>query len=181
MKNFTIFMVLNIVPLVLSAAQTSDSLIQNLPHIILEGKNGGYADGGKWDSSVLQGKITLLVYFDPDERDKGEVFMPTLEAFERDLDFRKFQTMLIVNLKSTRIPGFLIKSAIKRQSKDHPKRNYIFDAESVLVQNWGLADNEYITLVIDEKSRVVFYHTGRWKEDEIAVLASLVRSLSGED
>ena len=30
--------------------------------------------------------ITLLVYFDPDERDKGKIFMSTLEAFERDLD-----------------------------------------------------------------------------------------------
>ncbi len=181
MKNFTIFMVLNVVPLLLSAAKPSDSPIQNLPHIILEGKNGGYADGRRWDSSVLQGKITLLVYFDPDERDKGEVFMPTLEAFERDLDFRKFQTMLIVNLKSTCIPGFLIKAAIKNQSKEHPKRNYIFDSKSVLAQDWGLADNEYITMVINEESRVVFYHTGRWEEDEIAVLDSLVRSLSGED
>ena len=181
MKHFTIFIVFGIITLVFSAAQPSDPAIQNLPHIVLEGKNGSYADGRRWDSAILQGKITLLVYFDPDERDKGGIFIPTLEAFERDLDFSKFQTMLIVNLGATPIPGFLIKAAIRNQSKDHPKRNYIFDGKSVLVQNWGLADNEYITLVINEKSRVIFSHTGKWEEDEILILDSLIRSLVGED
>ena len=181
MKHFTIFIVLNIIPLVFLIAQPSDSPIPNLQHIILEGKNGSYADGRRWDSSILQGKITLLVYFDPDERDKGKIFMPILEAFERDLDFSKFQTIFIVNLESTLIPSILIKAAIRSQSKNHLERNYIFDGKSVLVQNWGLDENEYITLVINEKSRVVFSHTGKWKEGEILILDSLIRSLLGED
>jgi len=181
LKYFTIFIVLNIISLALLVAQPSDSPILNLSHIVMEGKNGSYADGGKWDSSILKGKITLLVYFDPDERDKGEIFMPTLEAFEQDLDFSKYQTMLIVNLEATIIPSFLIKAAIRSQMKDHPERNYIFDDKSVLVQKWGLPENEYTTLVINEESRVVFSHTGEWKEGEILVLNALIRSLVGED
>jgi len=183
-KDFTFLVVacaMSIIPLVFLVAQPSVSPILNLSHIILDGKDGSYADGRRWDSSILQGKITLLVYFDPDERDKGEIFMPTLEAFERDLDFSKFQTMLIVDLESTFIPGFLIKAAIRGQIKDHPKRNYIFDDKSVLVQNWGLVENEYSTLIINEKSKVIFYHTGKWEEGEILILDSLIRSLVGVD
>ena len=143
MKYITALILLIVIPLVLLTAKPPASTIRPLPHLVLEGKDGSYADGSRWDSSSLQGKITLLVYFDPDERDKGKIFMPTLEAFERDLDFSQLQTILIVNLKATLIPGFLIKVVIKSQAKDHPKRNYIFD-------------DTYNTLVINEESRVIY-------------------------
>ena len=133
MKYYTAFIVLIVIPLIFLTAESLSSKIKTLPYIILEGDNGSYANGNRWDSSILQGKITLLVYFDPDERDKGKIFMPTLEAFERDLDFSQFQTILIVNLKATLIPCFLIKTVIKGQAKDHPGRNYVFDDNSVLV------------------------------------------------
>ncbi len=157
-------------------AESPDQGTQILQQIILERDNGSYANGKRWDSSILQGKITLLVYFDPDERDKGKIFMPTLEAFEEDLDFSQFQTILIVNLKATLIPGFLIKTVIKGQAKDHTKRNYVFDNNSVLVKSWKLTDNEYNTLVIDEVSRVIYSHSGEWEDGEILILNSLIRS-----
>ncbi|MEA1910497.1 MAG: YtfJ family protein [Spirochaetota bacterium] len=177
MKYITAFTVLIVIPLVFLTAESHDLTKKILPHIILESDDGSYADGRIWDSSVLQGKITLLVYFDPDERKKGEIFMPTLEAFERDLDFSQFQTILIVNLKATLIPGFLIKTVIKGQAKDHPKRNYIFDDNSVLVKNWRLGDDEYNTLVTNEAGRVIYSHSGKWKEGEISIMDSLIRSL----
>ncbi len=173
---FERILLLIFIPFILLAAESPDPGIGILSHIILEGNDGSYADGGRWDSTILQGKITLLVYFDPDERDKGEIFMPTLEAFERDLDFGQFQTILIINLEATLIPGFLIKTVIKGQAKNHPKRNYIFDDNSVLVKSWELEDNEYNTLVIDEKSRVIYSHSGKWREGEILILDSLIRS-----
>jgi len=176
LKYYSAFIVLIIIPIVLLTAESPDPETRILPHIILEGNNGSYANGKRWDSSILQGMITLLVYFDPDERDKGKIFMSTLEAFEKDLDFNQFQTILVVNLKATLIPGFLIKAAIKGQVKDHPKRNYIFDNNLVLVKNWELDNNEYNTLVINEESRVIYNHSGKWKEGEILIIDSLIRS-----
>ena len=176
LKIYVAFIALIIIPSGFLFTEFTSGAIEILPPITLAGDNGGYANGYEWDSSMLQGKITMLVYFDPDERDKGKIFMPTLEAFERDLDFSQFQILLIVNLKATWIPDLLIKAAIKSQATAHTKRNYIFDDNSVLVKKWGLDDNEYNTLVIDEESRVIYNHSGKWKEGEILLMDSLIRS-----
>ena len=176
MKYFLAFIILIGIPFINLSAEPSFSTIEILPLITLDGDNGSYANGDRWDSSMLQGKITMLVYFDPDERGKGEIFMPTLEAFERDLDFNRFQILLIINLKATWIPDLLIKAAIKNQATAHPKRNYVFDNNSVLVKRWGLDDDEYNTLVIDEESRVIYSHSGKWKGGEISIMDSLIRS-----
>ena len=175
LKYFITFLVLIFVPFIFLSAESSASTTRILPLIALEGDDGSYANGDRWDSSMLQGKITILVYFDPDERGKGQIFMPTLEAFERDLDFSQFQILLIVNLKATWIPDLLIKAAINSQAIAHPKRNYIFDDNSVLVKRWGLDDDEYNTLVINEESRVIYSHSGKWKEGEISIMDSLIR------
>lgn len=176
MRYFSVILVFILAPLVALAADSFNSPPIALPQIILEGDDGSYANGKRWDSSILLGKITLLVYFDPDKRESGKIFMPTLEAFERDLDFSTFQTILIVNLKATLIPGFLVRGAIKSQAKDHPTRSYIFDGNSVLVRTWALHDNEYNTLVINEEGRVIYRHSGEWEEGEIIVMDSIIRS-----
>jgi len=176
LKYFLASIVFIVVPLILLSAESPASTNRILSRITLEGDNGSYANGDKWDSSMLKGKMTMLVYFDPDEQSKGEIFMSTLEAFERDLDFSQFQILLILNLKATWIPNVLIKALINSQITAHPKRNYIFDDNSVLVKRWGLDDDEYNTLVINEESRVIYSHSGKWKEGEISIMDSLIRS-----
>jgi len=149
---------------------------QPLTPVILEGDNGSYYTGETWDSSMLQGKTTMLMYVDPDEKSKGEVFKPTIEAFEKDLDFDKFQILVILNLNATWKPDFLIKSLMKSKLTDYPKRTYILDTDSVLVKKWGVTDNEYNTLVINDKSQVIYSHSGEWKEGEIDKINLLIRS-----
>ena len=176
LKYFIAFIVLNFVPFIFLSAESPVLTTKILPRISLEDDKGSYANGDRWDSAMLQGKITMLVYFDPDEKSKGEIFMPTLEAFERDLDYNHFQILLIVNLKATWIPDLLIKAAINSQVKSYPQRNYLFDNNSVLVKRWNLDDNEYNALVIDEESRVIYSHSGKWEEGEILIIDSLIRS-----
>ena len=147
-----------------------------LTAVTLEGDNGSYYTGEAWDSSMLQGKTTMLMYVDPDEKNKGEVFKPTIEAFERDLDFNKFQILVILNLNATWKPDFVIRSLMKSKLTDYPKRTYILDTNSVLVKEWGLTDNEYNTLVINDESKVIYSHSGRWKEGEIDKINVLIRS-----
>jgi predicted transcriptional regulator len=147
-----------------------------LTAVTLEGDNGSYYTGEAWDSSMLQGKTTMLMYVDPDEKNKGEVFKPTIEAFERDLDFNKFQILVILNLNATWKPDFVIRSLMKSKLTDYPKRTYILDTNSVLVKEWGLTDNEYNTLVINDESKVIYSHSGKWKEGEIDKINVLIRS-----
>lgn len=147
-----------------------------LPPITLEGDNGSYYSGGTWSSSTLQGRTTMLMYVDPDEKGKGELFKPAIEAFEKELDFSTFQILVIINLNATWKPDFLIKSLMKSKITTYPKRTYILDSNSVLVKKWGLNDNEYNTLVINDKSEVIYSHSGEWKEGEIAKVNALIRS-----
>jgi len=148
-----------------------------LPTIVLEGDNGGYYNETAWNSEMFKGKTTLLMYVDPDEKSKGEVFKPTIEAFEKELDFDKFQIVVIINLDATWKPDALIRTMMKSKITDYPKRTYVLDVHSSLVKGWDLPDDEYNTLVINKDGRVVYQHAGTWEDAQMKKVDNTVREL----
>ncbi len=171
MKKMIVF-----VGFLVSSLMAEVSMSKPLSEISIEGNSGGYVEGGGWNSSMLEGKITMLMYVDPDEKSKGEEFKSTIEALEKDLDFSKFQILVILNLKATWKPNALIEKLLEDKSKKYPKRIYVLDKDSVLVKEWKLRDNEYNTLVIDKSSKVLYSHSGKWKKGEISQIKSLIRA-----
>ena len=151
-----------------------------LPHVVLDKDNGSYVKGGAWDSSMLQGKTTLLMYVDPDEKSKGEVFKPTIEAFEKELDFSKFQILVIINLNATWKPNALIEKLLQNKMEDYPQRIYVMDKESVLVKKWKMNDDEYNVLVVNPQAKVLFSHSGEWKKEDMNKVDKLVRKTVAE-
>jgi len=89
-----------------------------LPQIQLSGDKGGYYSGKDWNSDMLKGKTSMLMYVDLDEKYRREIFKPTIENFEKDLDFNKFQIIVIINLKATWKPNALIKKMMKSNMKE---------------------------------------------------------------
>ena len=148
---------------------------KSLEDVTISDDDGGYYVGGAWSSSMLKGKITMLMYVDPDEKNKGEVFKTTIESFERDLDFNKFQILVILNLKATWKPNVIIESLMKSKITDYPKRMYVLDKNSILVKRWGLKNDEYNTLVINEQAKVIYSHSGKWQNSDISKINSLIR------
>jgi len=118
----------------------------------------------------------MLMYVDPDEKSKGEIFKHTIEGFEKDLDFSKFQILVILNLNATWKPNAIIESLLKDKVKDYPKRVFITDKESVLVKKWGLKDDEYNMLVISKDSKLLHLHSGKWTQPEIQKVNKLIRN-----
>ena len=161
--------------LLVSSLVAEVSMTEPLSAISLEGSKGGYHDGKAWNSSMLEGKTTMLMYVDPDEKSKGEVYKPTIEALEKDLDFNTFQILVILNLKATWKPNAVIEMLLKKKSKKYPKRIYVLDKDSVLVKKWNLPDNEYNTLVVDKSSKVIYSHSGKWKEGEMSKIDTFIR------
>ena len=161
--------------LLVSSLMAEVSMTEPLAPITLEGSKGGYYDGKTWSSSMLEGKTTMLMYVDPDEKGKGEIYKPTIEALEKDLDFDKFQILVILNLKATWKPNAVIEMLLKKKSKKYPKRIYVLDKDSVLVKKWNLKDDEYNTLVVDKSSKVIYSHSGKWKEGEMAKIDTFIR------
>jgi len=165
-----------ILPLLLTSLFAEVDTTKPLPTLVLEENNGGFYDGSSWSSELLKGKTTMLMYVDPDEKNKGEVFKTTIEGFEKDLDFSKFQILVIINLNATWKPDAIIKKMMKSKVDTYPKRTYILDSQSVLVKGWNLPDDEYNTLIIDQNAKVIFQHAGDWDEAQMQEVNTLVRS-----
>jgi len=163
--------------LLLSSLSAQVDTSKGLKEVTLQGADGGYYNtNATWSSSMLKGKTTMLMYVDPDEKNKGEIFKPTIEAFERDLDFNKFQIVVILNLKATWKPNLLIESLMKSKLTDYPKRIYVLDKDSILVNKWGLKNDEYNTLVINKQEKVIYSHSGEWTNNDISKINSLIRA-----
>ena len=146
-----------------------------LPHVTLDEDNGGYVKGGAWNSNMLKEKTTLLMYVDPDEKSYGEIFKPTIEAFENELDFSKFQIIVVLNLNATWKPNILIESLLQDKMKKYPQRIYVVDKESVLVKEWHMNDNAYNVLILDPNAKVIYSHSGKWNKKDMQEIDILVR------
>lgn len=85
------------------------------PKVELREKLGGRLDGKPWSSEELQGKIHVLFYVDPDEKDTNNDASEALnrEKFSSD----KFQSVGIINMAATWLPNFAISSALKDKQK----------------------------------------------------------------
>ena len=57
-------------------------MTKSLPQIQLSGDKGGYYSGKDWNSDMLKCNTSMLMYVDPDEKNRGEIFKPTIENFE---------------------------------------------------------------------------------------------------
>jgi len=161
--------------LVISSLLTQVSASEPLKALTLSGDNGGVITGENWDSKMLKGKTTIMMYVDPDKKSDGELVTPVIELFEEDLNLEKFQILMIVNLDATWRPNAIIKALIKSKAKDNPNRTYIVDAKSVLVKEWKLANDEYNVVVIDDSSKIIYSHIGDWQKEELNKLDELVR------
>jgi len=66
------------------------------PEITLSGDQGGRLDGTAWSSSELKGKVHLLFYVDPDEKDLNNDFSDAIKA--EALDRSRFASVAIINM-----------------------------------------------------------------------------------
>src|SRR5208337_2520615 len=95
------------------------------PMVELKEKLGGRLDGTPWSSEELQGKVSVLFYVDPDEKDTNNNASDALdgEKFPED----KFQAFGIINMAATWMPNFAISAALKDKQKRYPKTIYVRD------------------------------------------------------
>src|SRR4030065_314924 len=102
------------------------------PKVELRQDLGGRLDGSPWSSEELKGKVYVLFYVDPDERDTNNDASEALlrEKLSRD----KFQSVGIMNMAATWLPNFAISSGLKDKQKRYPTTIYVRDYKKVLVK-----------------------------------------------
>jgi uncharacterized protein len=143
------------------------------PKVELKEKLGGRLDGEPWSSEELQGKVHVLFYVDPDEKDTNN---DASEALDREkFSSDKFQSVGIINMAATWLPNFAISSGLKDKQKRYPKTIYVRDYKKVLVNAWKIADDSSNVLAFDKKGKLIFRKDGKLTAEEIQMLIKVIR------
>jgi len=162
-----------LVSLFLSQTAYSIDMGQVPPKVELKEKLGGRLDGKPWSSDELQGKVHVIFYVDPDEKDTNN---PASEALDKEkFPSDKFQSVAIINLAATWLPNFAINSALKEKQERYPKTIYVRDYKKVLVQAWKIADDSSNVLAFDKKGILIFRKDGKLSAEEIQKLIKVIR------
>jgi len=138
----------------------------------LKGDLGGKLDGTPWSSSELQGKVHVIFYVDPDEKDLNNDASEALQKQKFPAD--KFQSYGIINMDATWLPNILISSALEEKQKRYPNTIYVRDYEKVLVKAWGIADDNSDVLAFDKMGRLIFTKYGKLTESDIQRLIAVI-------
>ncbi len=173
MKHFVkwLFVVFAVVLLTQSAQAIDMGAIP--PKAELKEKLGGRLDGTPWSSAELQGKVSVLFYVDPDEKDTNNDASDALD--KEKFPSEKFQAFGIINMAATWLPNFAISSALKDKQKRYPRTIYVRDYKKVLVDAWKIADDSSDVLVFDKKGALIFRKDGKLSAAEIQTLLKTIR------
>jgi len=139
----------------------------------LKEKAGGRLDGTPWSSQELKGKVHVLFYVDPDEKDTNN---EASEALEKEkFPSERFQSVAIINMAATWLPNFAVSSSLEEKQKRYPRTIYVRDYKKVLVEAWKIADDSSNVLAFDRSGRLVFRKDGKLTPEDIQKLIKAIR------
>ncbi len=144
-----------------------------LPKITLSGDDGGRVNGSDWSSQELQGKVHILFYVDPDEKETNEHTSQALKNAAFDL--AKFGSCAIINMAATWVPNVLINKNLAEKQKEFPNTIYVKDLKKTLVKTWGVADHASVVMLFDKTGKLLFHHDGKLSDEQIQQLLALIR------
>ena len=143
------------------------------PKVELKEKLGERLDGKPWSSEELRGKVHVLFYVDPDEKDTNN---DASEALDKEkLPGDKYQSVGIINMAATWLPNFAISSSLKDKQKRYPRTIYVRDYKKVLVNAWKIADDSSNVLAFDKQGKLIFRKDGKLTTEDIQKLIKSVR------
>ncbi len=173
MKRFSKWLILVLSVFLINQTAQALEIGEIPPKVELKEKLGGRLDGKPWSSEELQGKVQVLFYVDPDEKDTNN---PASEALDKEkFPLDKYQSWGIINMAATWMPNFAINSALEKKQKRYPRTIYVRDLKKVLVTSWKIADDSSDILVFDKTGKLVFRKDGKLNAEEIQKLIKAVR------
>ena len=150
------------------------------PQVILSGKNGGYVDGrGAWDSTALQGKVSVIFYVDPDVKDLNDKASDALSADDslgKAREAGNFASYAIINMAATWIPNIILDGVIKENQKEFSNTIFVFDRNEVLHKEWKIATDNSDVIVLDKEGKVVFSKDGKLSDFDIQAMLKAIHA-----
>ena len=139
---------------------------QKPKEVTIGGDNGGYVkDNSPWNSSMIKDKVYVMFYVDPDEKDKNEHFAQELK--KKHYDRNRYGSIAMINLAATWKPNFVIEKILASKQKEFKDTIYVKDKASVLVKEWGVADDESDIIIFDKNGIVIFYKAGKMTPEDM--------------
>ncbi|WP_457747376.1 YtfJ family protein [Sulfurimonas sp.] len=143
--------------------------------VTLSKDNGGLAvDGSPWSSASIKDKVYVMFYVDPDEKDVNSHFSDALKA--KKYDRTKYGSLAVVNLAATWKPNFVIEKILKSKQKEFPDTIYVKDKNSVLVNEWEVADDSSDIIIFNKDGNVLFYKAGKMSDEDMQKAFSLIEA-----
>lgn len=143
------------------------------PKVELQEKSGGRLDGTPWSSDELKGKIHVLFYVDPDEKDTNN---EASEALDKEkFPAEKFQSVAVINMAATWMPNFAISMSVEDKQKKYPRTIYVRDYGKALVGAWKIADDSSNVLAFDRQGRLIFRKDGKLSADDIRAMIKAIK------
>jgi YtfJ family uncharacterized protein len=143
------------------------------PQVALQENLGGRLDGAAWRSDELKGKVHVLFYVDPDEKDTNN---DASEALDKEkFPAEKFQSVAIINMAATWMPNFAISMSIEDKQKRYPRTIYVRDYQKVLVGAWKIADDSSNILAFDKQGKLIFRKDGKLSPEDIQKLIQAIK------
>jgi uncharacterized protein len=143
------------------------------PKVELQENLGGRLDGSAWRSDELKGKVHVLFYVDPDEKDTNN---DASEALDKEkFPAEKFQSVAIINMAATWMPNFAISMSIEDKQKRYPRTIYVRDYKKALVDAWKVADDSSNILAFDKQGNLIFRKDGKLNLEDIQELIKAIK------
>jgi YtfJ family uncharacterized protein len=173
MKHFVKGLIFVLAAFLINQAAQAIEIGEIPPQVELKEKLGGRLDETPWSSEELRGKVHVLFYVDPDEKDTNNDASEALdkEKFPGD----KFQSVGIINMAATWLPNFVISSSLKDKQKRYPRTLYVRDYKKALVNAWKIADDSSNVLAFDKQGKLIFRKDGKLTAEEIRTLIKSIR------
>ena len=143
------------------------------PKVELKQDLGGRLDGTPWGSDELKGKVHVIFYVDPDEKDTNNDASDALN--KEKFPAAKFQSFGIINMAATWLPNFAISSSLEEKQKQYPRTLYVRDYKKAVVKAWGIADDSSDVLAFDKQGRLIFRKDGKLNAEEIQKLLKVIK------
>ena len=141
--------------------------------VTISGEDGGVVvDNSGWNSSNIKDKVYVMFYVDPDEKDTNEHFTQALKA--KKYDRANYGSIAVINLAATWKPNFIIEKLLKSKQENYPDTIYVKDKKSVLVKEWGIADDASDILVFSKNGELLFYKAGAMSKEDMQKVFKLI-------
>jgi len=139
------------------------------------------ADGTMYTMQNWSGKVLLINYNDPDEKDMNEHFTEAMKKAKDEglLNDATYKGIGIADCKSSWKPDFLIKSFGAAKAEKY-KTVILFDYDASVRSAWGLKKDSANAILLDKNGVCRAIVRGRVPDDQVAVLVQLAADLQNE-